>query len=42
MQQLNVVTQQNAAASEELASNSEEVFAQSEQLNETIRFFQTN
>lgn len=39
IQQLNRVTQQNAAASEELASNSEQTFSQAQMLKEVISFF---
>jgi len=41
IQELNFVTQQNAASSEELATNAVELSAQSEQLMDTIAFFQT-
>ena len=39
IQQLNMVTQQNAATSEELSTNAVELLAQAEQLKETISFF---
>jgi methyl-accepting chemotaxis protein len=39
IQQLNQVTQQNAAASEEVATNSEVLNGQANQLLETVRFF---
>ena len=42
IQQLNQVTQQNAAASEELASNSEGLNSQAEELMEIISFFKLN
>lgn len=41
LQNLNQVTQANAASSEELAANSEELTQQSEKLNALIRFFKT-
>lgn len=40
IQELNMVTQQNAATSEELATNAVELSAQAEQLQEVISFFQ--
>jgi len=39
IQELNLVTQQNAATSEELATNAVELSAQSEQLMDTISYF---
>ncbi|PZU90533.1 MAG: methyl-accepting chemotaxis protein, partial [Chelatococcus sp.] len=39
IQQLDKVTQQNAAASEEVSATSEELAAQAEQLQSTIAFF---
>lgn len=41
IQQLNSVTQQNAATSEELAAIAKDLSAQSEQLQQTIAFFNT-
>jgi methyl-accepting chemotaxis protein len=41
LQNLNQVTQSNAASAEELAANSEELTQQSEKLNTLIRFFKT-
>ncbi|MFY9151441.1 MAG: methyl-accepting chemotaxis protein [Prolixibacteraceae bacterium] len=42
IQQLNLVTQQNAASSEELSTNAVELSAQAEQLQEIISFFKVN
>jgi methyl-accepting chemotaxis protein len=39
MQQFNDISQQNAAASEELSSSAEELSSQAEQLKELIAFF---
>ncbi|HEX9777705.1 MAG TPA: hypothetical protein VGA63_06100, partial [Geopsychrobacteraceae bacterium] len=41
IQQLDQVTQQNAASAEEMASTSEELRGQAEQLQEMIGFFNT-
>jgi methyl-accepting chemotaxis protein len=41
IQQLNDITQQNAASSEELASSAEQLAGQAERLNEIISFFNT-
>ena len=41
IQQLNEVTQQNAASSEELATSSEELASQADQLNSAIDYFKT-
>ena len=42
MTQLDQVTQQNAAAAEELASSSEELAAQGEVLKQTVRYFKVD
>jgi methyl-accepting chemotaxis protein len=40
--QLNVVTQKNAAAAEEMSSSAEELASQAEQLKDTISYFKTD
>lgn len=42
IQNLNQVTQENAASAEELAASSEELTNQSQSLNDLIKFFKTN
>lgn len=42
MQQLNTITQQNAASAEEFSSNSEELIQQAERLKKLIKRFQVD